>query len=354
MTIFCRSALQTALLTFLILAAAPALSRAAGNPGHAIVPTIVEYDVDPAWPQRPENVQPFGWVSGIDIDDDGQIWIFNKGADPVQVYRADGSFVRTWGKDRFASPHQLRIGPEGNVWVADFGLHVVQKFSPEGKLLMTLGIQGEAGEDERHFRMPTDMAITAKGDVFVTDGYGNRRIVHLDKNGQFVNAWGTYGSEPGQFVLPHAIVLGKKGNLYVADRNSGRIQVFSQSGTFLDQWDQLIMPWGLFANADNDIWVCGSSPHWWKRNGKYPEYKDQIFLRFNPTGRVRQAWSIPLGDIGDDKNNPDVSRLKPGEAVGVHCIAEDAKRNLYVGDIYGERAQKFIPITKRPESVKKD
>lgn len=58
-------------------------------------------------------------------------------------------------------------------------------------------------------------------------------------------------------------------------------------------------------------------------------------------------WVIPRGDIGEDKNNPDVSRLKPGESVGVRCIAQDSKGNVYVGDIYGERAQKFVPVSKR-------
>ena len=207
-------------------------------------------------------------------------------------------------------------------------------------------------EDELHFNMPTDMAITSSGDVFVTDGYGNRRIVHFDKDGQFVKAWGSYGSEPGKFVLPHAIALDSIGRLYVADRNSARIHVFNQDGKLLDQWSNMIMPWGISINAKDEIWICGSSPHWWKRNGKYPEYKDQVFMRFSTDGRVKQVWHIPLGDIGEDKNNPDVSRIKPGEAVGVHCIAVDSKGNLYVGEIYSERAQKFVPITKRTKPAK--
>ena len=133
-----------------------------------------------------------------------------------------------------------------------------------------------------------------------------------------------------------------------ANRNSGRIQVFDQDGNVLDVWSHVIMPWGLSITANDEIWVCGSSPHWWYRHGAYPEYKDQIFMRFSTDGHLRQMWQIPLGDIGDDKNNPDVSRLKPGEAVGVHCIATDSAGNLYVGEIYSERAQKFSPVTERP------
>ncbi|QDT46123.1 Virginiamycin B lyase [Symmachiella dynata] len=326
---------------------------AAQNPTHAVTPTITEYDVDPAWPQRPETISGAGWVSGLAVDDKDQVWFFRKGPDPVQVYSASGEFVRSWGKDRFLNPHQLRIGPDGNIWVADFGLHVVQKFTPEGELLQTLGVRGEKGDDELHFNMPTDMVITPKGDIFVTDGYGNRRIVHFDKDGQFVKAWGSYGTEPGKFVLPHAIQLDSKGLLYVADRNSARIQIFTQEGELVDQWSNLIMPWGISINKKDEVWVCGSSPHWWVRDGKAPEYKDQLFMRFNTDGRVQQVWSIPLGDIGENKDKPDGSRLKPGEAVGVHCIAQDSQGNLYVGDIYGERAQKFVPVTQRAPAKSK-
>ncbi len=316
----------------------------ADYPGFETEPTIVEYDVDPDWPQRPEDVSGVGWVSGLAVDDQDQVWLFRKGPDPVQVYKADGAFVRTWGKGKFKDPHHLRIDHEGNVWVADFGLHIVQKFTPEGELLQTLGVQNEPGEDETHFNMPTDMAIAPNGDIFVTDGYGNRRIVHFDKHGNFIKAWGSFGSEAGEFVLPHAIVLGENGKLYVADRNSGRIQIFDQNGKFIDQWSQIIMPWGLSIKGDN-LWVCGSSPHWWLRDGNYPEYKDQLLIRFGTDGEVRQLWTLPLGDIGPDKNHPNVSLLKQGETVGVHCIGEDSKGNLFVGDIYGEHALKLVPVS---------
>ena len=322
----------------------------AQNLGYAKHPTITEYDVDPNWPQIPAEIGTKGWVSGLAIDNQDQVWFFKKGDNPVQVYTSDGKFVRSWGKGMFVQPHQLRIDPEGNIWLADFGLHVVQKFTPEGELLLTLGVRGKKGKDETHFNMPTDMAITPEGEIFVTDGYGNRRVVHFDKNGKYVSEWGGYGTEPGKFVLPHAIVVDSQGKLYVADRNSGRIQVFDQSGKLLDVWANLIMPWGLSVTPNDDLWVCGSSPHWWLRDGEYPEFKDQVFMRFSTDGRVRQVWQIPLGDIGDDKNNPDTSKLKPGQAVGVHCIAADSQGNLYVGEIYSERAQKFVPVTQRPVS----
>lgn len=316
----------------------PAAMSAADAPAPVLDETVTEYDVDPSWPKRPEHVKPFGWVSGLAIDAHNNVWLFNKGPDPIQVYTTSGEFVRTWGQDQFKEPHQLRIDHEGNVWLADFGLHVVRKYSPDGKMLAELGTIDQPGEDTTHFNRPTDMAITPAGDVFITDGYGNRRVVHYDKTGKFVKAWGKLGTDPGNFVLPHAIVVDAKGTLYVADRNSGRIELFDQSGKLLDQWSNLIMPWGLSINAQGDLWVCGSSPHWWVRDGKAPEFKDQIFVRFSPEGRAEQVWSIPLFDRTKAKETP------KGSAIGVHCIAEDRAGNLFVGDIYSEQAQKFVPV----------
>lgn len=334
-----RRCTQLAILfSMALLQSRSSLVSAQDAPGFAKEPVVTEYDVDETWPKVPEDVSSKGWVSGMAIDADENIWFFKKGPDPVQVYRPNGDFVRTWGKGSFVDPHHIRIDHEGNVWVADFGQHIVQKYTPDGKLLQTLGVPGEKGDDEHHFYRPTDMAIAKNGDIFVTDGYGNRRIVHLTKEGRFVKAWGEYGSQPGQFILPHSITIDSKGTLYVADRNSGRIQLFGQDGKFIDQWSNVIMPWGLSVTKNDEIWVCGSSPHWWKRHDKYQEYKDQMFVRFSTDGRVRQLWTLPMGEVGN---------TKPGETVGAHCIVKDSKSNIYIGDIYGERAQKFIPITSR-------
>jgi len=132
-----------------------------------------------------------------------------------------------------------------------------------------------------------------------------------------------------------------------AHARSGRIMVFNQQGKFLDEWSGLLMPCGLSGTDRDELWVCGSLPHWWKRPEKHPEYKDQLFMRFSTKGRVQQLWIIPLGDIGENKDKSDMARLKPGEAVVVHYIAQDSKGNIYVGDIYGERAQKFVTIRNR-------
>ncbi|MEE8450990.1 MAG: peptidyl-alpha-hydroxyglycine alpha-amidating lyase family protein [Thermoguttaceae bacterium] len=292
------------------------------------------YRVDPSWPQRPDDVQ-WGKMAGVTIDAKGQIWLHTRANPPVQVYDADGRFIRGWGEDIIESAHYLRIDHEGKVWASDIGKHVIMQFTPEGKLLKTLGTPGEPGEDETHLNKPTDMAVTPDGDVFVSDGYGNSRIVHFDRHGKFVKAWGKRGTGPGEFNLPHSIVVDSQGILYVADRSNARIQVFDQTGKFLAQWCDLLVPWGLAVTGNDEIWACGSSPMVWPEDGGLlgcPP-KDQLFMRLDRDGKLLQLWTIPKGEDGQEK---------PGELNWLHAIAEDAHGNIYAGDIIGERAQKFV------------
>lgn len=302
--------------------------------------TAVGYEVDAAWPRRPESLAPWGHVPGIAVDAQDNVWVFNRGEDPVQVFTAEGEFLRTWGRGVIGNAHHIKIDHEGNVWLSDIVHHVVQKYSPGGELLLTLGTPGEAGDDDRHFNKPTDMAISLEGDIFVADGYGNNRVVHFDRYGQFVKSWGTLGIAPGEFNLPHAICIDSKGRLYVADRNNARVQVFDREGKFLDQWTNLVVPWGFCITADDEIWVCGSSPmQWWKPEqhtlplGCPP--KDQVLMRFNTSGKLLQLWSVPKAVNGQER---------PGELNWVHGMAVDSQGNLYLGDILGMRAQKFVRI----------
>ena len=156
--------------------------------------------------------------------------------------------------------HFIRFDAQGNVWLADVDKHVVMSFTAEGKLRKVFGTLGQPGADDAHLNMPTDMAVAPDGDVFISDGYGNSRIVHFDKNGKFVKAWGKLGNGPGEFNIPHSIVIDSQGRLYVADRNNARIQVFDRQGKFLDQWCNLLVPWGLWIDKNDEIWACGSSP----------------------------------------------------------------------------------------------
>lgn len=320
----------------------PASATATSDVGAAYprVNLTTRYEVDPNWPQRPPDVH-WGQMPGIAVDKQDNVWIFTRTNPTVQVYAPDGRYLFGWRSDNSNSvAHFIKIDRGGNVWMADAGVHVVRKYSRAGQALLTLGTEGEAGEDARHFNKPTDMTIAPNGDIFVADGYGNNRIVHFDPRGKFIKAWGSLGTAPGKFSIPHAIECDSKGRLYVADRNNVRIQVFNQKGRLLDVWQNVLVPWGFWVSPKDEIWVCGSSPMPWRTDPKYPTAplgcppKDQLFVKFNTAGKVLQLWTLPKGE--DDQE-------KPGELNWLHAIALDSKGNVYLGDIIGKRVQKFMP-----------
>ncbi|MBN1806689.1 MAG: 6-bladed beta-propeller [Sedimentisphaerales bacterium] len=294
----------------------------------------LRYNVDAAWPKKPDRFK-WGAMPGIAVDNQDHIYIFTRSQPTVQVYKADGTLVRAFYMEDAGGTHFIRIGPEGNIWTANIAEQVVRKYSPKGKLLLTLGEAGAAGTDEAHFDRPTDMAILASGDIFVCDGYGNRRIVHFDSKGKFINQWGQAGEGTGQFALPHSIVADSRKRLYVADRENARIQVFDTKGKVLAVWENIITPWGLCMTKKDELWVCGSSAVR-EGEGKWlvNPPADQIVMKLSLKGKVLKrvnlvmAWKAPG---------------KPGELDLVHAIAVDSHGNLYLGDIQGKRAQKFSP-----------
>ena len=332
-----KSCCRRGIVGCLLLVGSLATLAAAQQPPYPRVDTAVSYEVDPSWPKRPEGVQ-WAAMPGVAVDKQDNVWIFTRALPPVQVYRAsDGKFVRSFGDKEIKTAHHLKIDHDGNIWVADIGRHLVMQFTPGGKLLRRLGTPDVLGEDETHLNMPTDMAVTPAGDVFVADGYGNNRVVHFDSSGKFVKAWGKLGTRPGDFSLPHAIALDSKGRLYVADRNNVRVQVFDQDGKLLDNWSNIITPWGFCLMPNDDLWVCGSSPMVWAQAGKEEPLgcppKDQLFARFTPAGKLVQMWTVPKGV---DKKE------QPGDLNWVHGMALDSQGNIYAGDIIGERIQKFV------------
>ncbi|MCA9063587.1 MAG: hypothetical protein KDA96_11025, partial [Planctomycetaceae bacterium] len=147
------------------------------------------------------------------------------------------------------------------------------------------------------------------------------------------------GTGPEDFSLPHAIDMDAEGRLYVADRNNSRVQIYSQDGRLLDSWANVIIPWGFCVTKQNEIWVCGCSPMPWREDPDYPGAplscppKDQIVMKFAPSGRALQLWTIPKGIDGKEE---------PGDVNWLHAIAVDSQGNMYLGDIIGKRAQKFV------------
>jgi len=205
----------------------------------------VAYKAVPVWGQQLPNGMKWGETSGIAVDAKGTILAFTRAEPPIVEMNADGKVLRTWGDKMFVWPHGIRVDREGNIWLTDGqndkdgkNGQLVYKFSSDRKLLMTIGTKGVAGEGEYTFNGPTDVAVAPNGDIFVTDGHVNARVVKYTKDGRFIKAWGKKGTGPGEFNLPHSVALDSQGRVFVADRSNNRIQIFDQDGKFLEQWDQ--------------------------------------------------------------------------------------------------------------------
>lgn len=246
------------LLWILLLAVVTLLAEEKGWHDHE--GGLLKYRVNIRFGEEPDTM-PDGWkfgrVSAAATDSSGLVYVFQRGpkADPLVVFDGSGKYLRSWGKGMFGNPHGLRIDRDDNVWVTDNGDHQVMKFSREGKLLLTLGTKGKAGTDSKTFNRPTDIAFASNGDVFVSDGYGNSRVVKFTKDGKYLKAWGSRGIAPGEFNTPHSIAIDNKGLVYVSDRENNRIQIFDGNGKFLRAWTHLGSTQNIFITPSNEMWV---------------------------------------------------------------------------------------------------
>ncbi len=272
------------------------------------------YELDPQWPQL-----PVGWnfqeTPGVAVGPDQHVYVLHRGDHPIIEFDGTGRFVRSLGDGLFIRAHGIEVDREGNIWTVDNDTHMVLKMDPTGRVRMVLGRRGQSGEGEDSFNEPTDVAIAPNGDFYVSDGYGNSRVVKFSKDGTFITAWGKKGDGPGEFDLPHSVALDRQGRVYVGDRENYRIQVFDADGEFLHQWKHVGSPWGLDITADQTIFMADG------RNNRV--------LKLDLDGKILGV----LGGFGK----------RPGQFNYSHHLALDALGNLYVSEIKNWRVQRFVP-----------
>jgi hypothetical protein len=187
-----------------------------------------------------------GMVSWVAADRNGLVYLLQRGdkADPVIVLDRAGKVVRSWGKGMYTTPHAIRLDPQGNVWTTDAASSMVYKFSPDGKTLLQIEVGGQPSPCG-NFCSTTDIAFASNGNLFVADGYRNARVLEYSPDGKKLREWGSAGTGPGQFRLPHSIQIDENGVIYVADRENGRIQRFDREGKYLGEWSKYGKTFGL-------------------------------------------------------------------------------------------------------------
>jgi 6-bladed beta-propeller len=200
-----------------------------------------------------------GMVSWLAIDSKGLIYELQRGekADPILVLDRGGKILRSWGKGNYTIPHSIRIDPAGNVWTVDAAASTVIQYSPLGEKLLTITV-GEQPKTRGAFNGTTDIAFGPHGRLFITDGYGNARVLEYTPDGRRVKQWGRAGTGPGEFHLPHCIQIGQDGTVYVADRENGRIQKFDLDGKFLGEIPHLGRTYSL--KLAGDVLWAGMQP----------------------------------------------------------------------------------------------
>ena len=314
---FASAALATLLLS------APVFAQRPSDPALMLPQQAPELDMSPILDPLPIPAgMTMGAPAAVAFAANGHLFVLTRGAQAFWEYDEKGAFVRTFG-DRFTRAHGLRIDREGNLWATDVGAHTVMKFTPDGQLLLTIGTKGQAGTwDEAAaahlLNQPNDVAIAANGDIFVAQGHtpganGDARVLKFDKTGKFLAQWGGHGKEPGKFEVAHSIALDAQGQLWVADRENQRIQVFDTSGKYVREMKYSGLPCAFEIGRDYVYMVNG--------------FAAQV-LRLDLKGNVLAA----TGKAGKGPN-------EYGEA---HFIAVSPKGELYVADSVNAYLQKYV------------
>jgi peptidylamidoglycolate lyase len=299
---------------------------------------IPRYYLDQGWPQL--SGYPLSQPSGLGIDTSQNIFVFNRTGrtwtEPfpdllipentiLLLDRETGRMLNSWGANLFIMPHGLTVDHQNNVWVTDVSLQEVFKFSHDGKLIMKIGITRETGSDSLRFNRPTDVAVTPDGSFYVSDGYLNSRIVKFSAEGKYLFEWGTKGNKPGQFNIPHAIDLDEKGNVYVADRENARVQVFDANGKFIKEFTDKKMEDLYSVTIDKKTQHLFATDFlvvmkYFTKGSNIMEYDTagQLLTRF---GRATNSIDAPL--------------------TRYHDIAADNEGSIYVSDILGNKVHKY-------------
>ena len=349
--------------------AQPAGAPAEPDPGTAAAASgIPRFRVDPFWPAELPNDWILGQASGVAVDDRDHVWLLHRPrtldarqrgeegmccvpAPPVIEFAPDGSVLRSWGGPGEGyewpeSEHGIHVDPDGNVWIGGSGgndAHIL-KFTADGDFLLQIGRAGRSGgsNDTENLGRPAGIRVDAEAnEVYVADGYGNRRIVVFDADtGAYRRHWGAYGERPDDVELPpydpeaepirhyrspvHDVGLSHDGLVYVADRTNDRLQVFRKDGTFVRE--AFVRPETLGSGSVSGVALSVDA--------------DQRWL-FIPDGTNNVVWILDRETLEVVDYFGRMGKYA-GQFYRLHNLAIDSRGNLYTTEVnVGQRLQKF-------------
>ena len=307
------------------------------------VPEIPFHSV-PNFLKMPPNLF-LGEGIGVATNSKGHVFVYTR-SQLTRLFEFDarGNFVREIGEGLygFAFAHAVRVDPQDNIWAVDEGSNMVIKFNPEGRVVMVLGRRPEPLDlllapppsnpqpGQYTFDRPTDVAWDAAGNIFVSDGYGNSRVVKYDKNGRFIATVGTKGSAPGQLNLPHTIATDAKGNVYVGDRSNARIQVFDNDLSLKTIYDKVGAPWALCVSPGPHQYLYSSNSNPDSNNSELNAVSGEIY-KMELDGTILGKFGKPGKQLGEFSTVHEIDCRNPNEVLVSEIIAWRVQKIILEG-----------------------
>jgi len=298
-----------------------------------------QYELVDNWAKLPDDMALLD-VCSIGIDSEDRIYLINRGTHPVMVFDKEGNLLKFWGDGLFTHIHGGRVGPDNSVYCTDADGHTVSKHTNDGKLVFQLGtknvpsdtgfiMQGDLDsalnvikKSGPPFNYPTNTFITKAGDIFVSDGYGNARIHRFSPDGKLMYSWGEPGRGPGEFRVPHSLWVDKNDQVWVADRQNHRIQIFDIKGNYIDQWIGFKRPCDMYIDDEGTVYVA--------------ELDRRISI-LDKDGKLLSYFSCQEED------------KEKALLLGPHGITVDSDGDIYVGEV----AKTMGKIDRRGRVVRK-
>jgi len=292
----------------------------------------------------PDNLY-LGEGIGIATNSKGHVFVYTRSA-ATRLFEFDqnGTFVKEIGQDLygFLFAHAVRVDKDDNIWAVDEGSNMVIKFDPNGKVLMLIGRRPEAVEgleasapagtpppnaQQYALGRPTDIGWDAQGNIFISDGYTNSRVVKYDKFGKFIKSAGTQGRGANQLNLPHTIDADARGNIYIGDRSNNRVQVWDNDLNPKASYDKVGSPWAVCVSGGPHQYLYSSNSWQDSAPAAQAEYSGEVY-KMELDGTI-------IGKFG-----------KAGKAIGefatIHQMDCRDPNVIYTAEINDCRSQKIV------------